>query len=110
MKITGTFDLTASSTWSQSQTRIVRLEAQTALAAVTVNLPKVEDVLALGGREVEIQVFDLSGNAAVNNITLVADVDDTINGAASLAISTDSQTAIVRLNTENNWSAFGSIK
>jgi hypothetical protein len=103
MTIDGTFNLAASENWKQSQTRRVNLEADTSSAPVTLNLPEIADVEALGGSSVEIVVNDLSANAGANNITIVPGGSDTIDGAANLVISANSGTAVLIVANGTTW-------
>jgi hypothetical protein len=105
MRVSGTFNLSASRSWSQSQTRRVQLDCITATAPVTVNLPSIESVLALKGGSVEIVVNDFSGNSAVNNITVVpnAVAGDTIEGVANFVTSSDEETQIFVIGNEQTW-------
>ena len=105
MIISGTFNLPASANWAQSQTRRVQLDADTTGAPVTVNLPDLADVLAVGGEGVEIIVNDVNGNAGANNITLVANAGagDTIEGASNQVISVNDTTVILKVGSAGSW-------
>jgi hypothetical protein len=102
--IEGTFNLGASSVWAQSQTRKVILDADTTDAPVIINLPKIEDVIAVNGNGVQIVVNDAVGNAFVNNITIAPADGETIEGG-SVVIATNSESAVIILGNDLTWVA-----
>jgi hypothetical protein len=103
MDVSGTFNLAASATWSQSQTRRVTLDCDTVAGVVTINLPPLQEVADRGGNSVEVVINDAGNNADNNNITINADGTDRIEGAASLVVSTATETVVLVVANEANW-------
>ena len=67
------------------------VDVDTSTAAVTLSLPAVADVPAGW----EFRVRDVGGSVSTNNITVDPDGSETIDGSATLAISTNNQIRVI---------------
>jgi hypothetical protein len=105
----GTYDLVAP-TSPQLQTvqqAEVFINCDMVLAAgiVTLNLPSIS---TLGGFNAKVHVVDTTGGATANDIVIVANLNgtnpnDTIEGAASVTISTDFQSVTLQPVADLIW-------
>lgn len=77
------------------------LNCDTATAAVTVNLDSI--VAGYWNTLYKLYVNDYGGNAATNNITIVAPTGHTINNAATLVINVNSGSVIVRISADTKY-------
>lgn len=83
------------------------LACVTTSAAVTINLPSIPS--GNWNTNWKLYVYDNSGNAATNSITLVAGTGQTINGASTLVISTNSGRVIVEISSNSSFNALSSF-
>lgn len=83
------------------------LACVTSDVAVTINLPSIPS--GNWNTNWKLYVYDNSGNAATNNITLVAGTGQTINGAATLVISTNSGKVIIQISSNSSFNALSSF-
>lgn len=98
----GTYDLVAP-TFPQLQTVqqaevFIHCDMVAAAGVVTLNLPSIS---TLSGFNAKIHVVDTTGGATANDIVIVANINgtapnDTIEGAASVTISTDFQSVTLQ--------------
>ena len=98
----GTYDLVAP-TSPQLQTVqqaevFINCDMVAAAGVVTLNLPSIS---TLGGFNAKVHVVDTTGGATANDIVIVANINgtapnDTIEGAASVTISTDFQSVTLQ--------------
>jgi hypothetical protein len=83
------------------------LACVTTSAVVTINLPSIPS--DSWNTNWKLYVYDYSGNASTNSITLVAGTGQTINGASTLVISTNSGKVIVRISSNSSFNALTSF-
>lgn len=76
----------------------------TTLGPVTLTLPKIAD-LKNAASIVELSIFDESGTAATNNITVAANAVDKVNNAASVVLSTNKGILQLEVVNSTNWGA-----
>jgi len=79
------------------------LSCDTSVGTVTITLPP-QNTASGGGRVIIIK--DINGNAAANNITINAPVGKTIDGGASLVISTNYGSYQLYYDGVSKWSSF----
>jgi len=72
-------------------------------ATVNVNLPQIATFNGIFN--VQIFVVDSGNNASVKNIVITPFAGDTINGGASLTLTTDGSTAICQIADGTHWYA-----
>lgn len=86
----------------------VVLLCDTSLGAVTINLLEIPD--NYWNTTWKLYVVDNSSNASVNNITINAGSGQTINGASSITLSTNDESAVIRISSNNQFIATLSIQ
>jgi len=72
-------------------------------ATIDVNLPQIASFNGIFN--VQIFVVDSANNASVKNIVITPFAGDTINGGASITLSTDGTTAICQIADGTHWYA-----
>ena len=107
----GTYDLVAP-TSPQLQTVqqaevFINCDMVAAAGVVTLNLPSIS---TLGGFNAKVHVCDSTGGATANDIVIVAnlnggDPNDTIEGAASVTISTDFESVTLQPVSQLLWAS-----
>ena len=113
--ITGTYNLIADPSWSLAQFQEVRLECDTTLGPVTINLPAISTLAQ--STNLKLFVVDATGNSGTNNITINAGatglppVSDTFDDSTttSLILHTDGSSVSIQNITANQWIAVESI-
>ena len=110
MIISGTYNLPISRLWTQSQTRRVQLDCQTSIGSVVVNLPAINDILAINGGGVIVAINDLSGNSFANAITINSSSGDIIDltGNTSVVINKNGACIVLGIGADNKWIALES--
>ena len=106
--ISGTYNLVANSIWQTLVLQEVRLECNTSLAPVTINLFEIAELNRLWN--VKIYITDISANASVNNIIVNASGSDTIDatGLTQLVISNNGVSAVFAVVNQTQWVALES--
>jgi hypothetical protein len=106
--ITGTYNLVANSIWQTLVLQEVRLECDTSLAPVTINLFEIADLKRLWN--VKIYITDIAANASVNNITINSSGSDTIDGTGntSITINENGVSAVFAVVNQTQWVALES--
>jgi hypothetical protein len=106
--ISGTYNLIANSIWQTLVLQEVRLECNTSLAPVTINLFEIAELNRLWN--VKIYITDISANASVNNIIVNASGSDTIDatGVTQLVISNNGVSAVFAVVNQTQWVALES--
>jgi hypothetical protein len=106
--ISGTYNLVANSIWQTLVLQEVRLECNTSLAPVTINLFEIAELNRLWN--VKIYITDISANASVNNIIVNASGSDTIDatGVTQLVISNNGVSAVFAVVNQTQWVALES--
>lgn len=113
--ITGTYNLEANPSWSLLQLQEVRLECDTTLGPVTINLPAISTLAQ--STNLKLIIVDATGNAATNNITInsgsvgAPPVFDTFDDATTTQLILDNNGSSVALQnvTSTQWIAIESI-
>jgi hypothetical protein len=113
--ITGTYNLIADSSWALSQFQEVRLECDTTLGAVTINLPAISTLAQ--STNLKLIVVDATANANVNNITINAGstglppVSDTFDDSTTnqIVLDTNGSSVIFQNVAATQWIATESI-
>jgi hypothetical protein len=113
--ITGIYNLIADSSWALSQFQEVRLECDTTLGAVTINLPAIS-TLAIS-TNLKLIVVDVTANASVNNITINAGatglppVSDTFDDSTTnqIILDTNGSSVIFQNVAATQWIATESV-
>ena len=77
------------------------LLCNTSLGAVTINLSTIPS--NYWNTTYKLYIKDNNNNASVNNITIVAGVGQTINGASTLVLNINGQNALVRINSNSTY-------
>ena len=103
--ITGTYDLIADPSWALLQFQEVRLECDTTLGPVTINLPLIS-TLAIS-TNLKLFIVDAAKNASVNNITINADFPNIFNNSTTntLILDVNSESVEIQNVTNNIWLA-----
>jgi hypothetical protein len=103
--ITGTYDLIADPSWALLQFQEVRLECDTTLGPVTINLPLIS-TLAIS-TNLKLFIVDATSNANANNITINSDGTDIFNDSTTntLILNVDSESVEIQNVTRNVWLA-----
>lgn len=119
MLVTGIFNFLADSSYNSLNNSKVTLDCQTALGAVTINLPSIKDAKwgRQGGESSPLRLFivDKDNNASINNITINAFVPivadktittppETINGATSIVVATNGAVIELEIADNGHWS------
>lgn len=106
--ITGTYNLLANSLWQTLVLQEVRLECDTSLAPVTINLFEISELKRLWN--VKIYITDISANASANNITINSSGSDTIDSTGNIQriISNDGVSAVFAVVNQTQWVALES--
>ena len=86
-----------------NEVRLLINSVGVAPATVVVNLPSISSFNGI--YNVAIYVVDSGNNAAVKNIVVNAAAGNTINGAASVTLSTNGTTAICQIADGSHWYA-----
>jgi hypothetical protein len=81
----------------------VVLLCDTSSGAVTINLLDIPN--NYWNTTWKLYVVDNSSNASVNNITINAGTGQTINGASSITLSTNDESAVIRISANNQFIA-----
>jgi len=113
--ITGTYNLIADPSWALTQLQEVRLECDTTLSAVTINLPAIS-TLAIS-TNLKLIVVDVTANASVNNITINAGatglppVSDTFDDSTTnqIILDTNGSSVIFQNVAATQWIATESV-
>jgi len=86
-----------------NEVRLLIDSALTVPATVDVNLPQIANFDGIFN--VQIFVVDSGGNASAKNIVVTPFAGDTINGGASITLSTDGSSAILQIADGTHWYA-----
>ena len=113
--ITGTYNLEANPSWSLLQFQEVRLECDTTLGPVTINLPSIAKLSQ--STNLKLIIVDATANASSNNITInsgsvgAPPVFDTFDDSTttSLILDTDGSSVALQNVSSNQWIATESI-
>ena len=113
--ITGTYNLIADPSWALAQFQEVRLECNTALGPVTINLPAISTLAQ--STNLKLFVVDATANASVNNITINAGttglppVSDTFDDSTTnqIILDSDGSSVIFQNVAETQWIATESV-
>jgi len=113
--ITGTYNLIANPSWALTQLQEVRLECDTTLGPVTINLPAIS-TLAIS-TNLKLIIVDVTANASVNNITINAGttglppVSDTFDDSTTnqIVLDTNGSSIIFQNVAATQWIATESI-
>ena len=84
----------------------VVLNCDTSTAAVVIELAEIPDDYF--STQYKLYIVDISNNASVNNITIVAGAGQTINSAASIQISTNGGSVVVMISGNTSYTALQS--
>ena len=117
--ITGTYDLIADPSWALLQFQEVRLECDTTLGPVTINLPAISTLATSTNLKLFIIDAEPFGNASVNNIIINAGYTDSGDGlvqdtfdnetTTQLVLNTNGGSVSIQNITKNKWIALESI-
>ena len=113
--ITGTYNLVADPSWSLAQFQEVRLECDTTLGPVTINLPAISTLTQ--STNIKLFIVDATANASVNNITINAGttglppVSDTFDDSTTttLVLNTNGSSVIFQNVAATQWIATESV-
>jgi hypothetical protein len=107
--ITGTYNLLADPSWSLLQLNEVRLECDTTLSAVTINLPEISTLSQ--STNLKLVIVDATGNASTNNITVNSFGSDTFDDSTTnqVILDTDGSSIIFQNVTSTQWIATESV-
>jgi hypothetical protein len=113
--ITGTYNLIADPSWALTQLQEVRLECDTTLGPVTINLPAISTLAQ--STNLKLFIVDVTANANVNNITINAGstglppVSDTFDDSTTttLVLNKDGSSVSIQNITSTQWIAVESI-
>lgn len=86
-----------------NEVRLLIDSTLTVPAIISVNLPQIANFDGIFN--VQIFVVDSGDNASVKDIVVTPFAGDTINGGASLTLSTDGSTAVIQIADGNHWYA-----
>lgn len=86
-----------------NEVRLLINSTATVPATVDVNLPQIANFQGIFN--VAIYVVDSGNNASVKNIVVTPFAGDTINGGASITLSTDGSSAIIQIADGTHWYA-----
>ena len=91
-----------------------QISAITSDGAVFIYLPSVNSLLQYRSgsgnlQSIQFVITDISGNASVNNITLVAANGDTINGAASITLNINNVSILLLPTSNNSWGSISGL-
>lgn len=86
-----------------NEVRLLINSVGVAPASVNVNLPQIASFNGIFN--VRIFVVDSGNNASVKNIVITPFAGDTINGGASVTLTTDGSTAICQIADKTHWYA-----
>jgi hypothetical protein len=92
----------------------VQVSVITANGAVAIYLPSINSILLSRSGSgnlsfIQFIITDISGLAATNNITLIAENGDTINGAASVVLNINNISALVIPTSNNSWGSIAGL-
>jgi len=113
--ITGTYNLIADPSWALTQLQEVRLECDTTLGPVTINLPAISTLAK--STNLKLFIVDVTANANVNNITINAGatglppLSDTFDDSTttSLVLNTDGSSVVFQNVAATQWIATESV-
>ena len=113
--ITGTYNLIADPSWALAQFQEVRLECDTTLGPVTINLPAISTLAQ--STNLKLFVVDATANASVNNITInsgnvgLPPVFDTFDDSTTtqLVLDNDGSSVSIQNIASTQWIAVESI-
>jgi hypothetical protein len=113
--ITGTYNLIANPSWALTQLQEVRLECDTTLGPVTINLPAISTLAQ--STNLKLFIVDATANANVNNITINAGtnglppVSDTFDDSTTttLVLNKDGSSVSIQNVAGTQWIAIESI-
>lgn len=103
--ITGTYNLVAQPSWAAITFQEVRLECDTTLAPVVINLPEISELAQ--ATNLKLFIVDASGNASTNNITINAGGSDTFDNSTTtqLVLNTDGSSVLIQNVSATQWLA-----
>jgi hypothetical protein len=107
--ITGTYNLVVNPQWRNVQESEVFLECDTTLAPVTINLFEIADLNRFWN--VRIVVSDVNNNAGTNNITINANISDTVDEDTTnqIVINTNGSSVSLQVVSDTQWVATESV-
>jgi hypothetical protein len=107
--ITGTYNLIADPSWSLLQLNEVRLECDTTLGQVTINLPEISTLSQ--STNLKLIIVDATANASTNNITINSFGSDTFDDSTTnqIILDTDGSSVAVQNISSNLWLAIESV-
>jgi hypothetical protein len=107
--ITGNYTLAPDSSWALLQLQEVRLECDTTLGPVTINIPEIS-ALAIS-TNLKLFIVDATANSNINNITINASGLDTFddNTTATLILNTNGSSVSIQNVAITQWIAVESV-
>jgi len=107
--ITGTYNLVADPSWDLIQLQEVRLECDTTLGPVTINLPEISSLSQ--STNLKLIVVDATANASTNNIIVNSDGSDTFDDSVTnqIVLDTDGSSVIFQNVAQTQWIATDSV-
>ena len=107
--ITGTYNLVADPSWGLIQFQEVRLECDTTLGPVTINLPAISTLTQ--STNLKLIVVDATANANTNNITVNSDGSDTFDDSVTnqIILDTNGSSVIFQNVAQTQWIATDSV-
>jgi hypothetical protein len=110
MTINGTYDLVVDEAWQYVNTDEFRIDCDTSLAPVIINLPEIADLLTEKEiKLVKLFIVDASGNAATNTITINPGGTNTIIGESPLIIDVNGGGVNLQIGNISNWIEYGDV-
>jgi len=106
LKPTGTLNLVVTREMQVDNTNNLYVLCQTNAGAVTINLPRISSIAGVPNSTWGFRIFvtDDKNNASVNNITIVPNPADKINGsAAPIVLNTDGATGHLLISGFSSW-------
>ena len=101
IKVAGNYTLEPNLSWIQLQLNEIYVECDTSLVPCNITLPSI--AFFNGAYNTKVYVSDLSNNASVNNITITANVGDTIDGVAFSLISVSGGSCAYIIVANHKW-------
>ena len=107
--ITGKYYLIADPSWALLQFQEVRLECDTTLGPVEINLPAISTLAQ--STNLKLFIVDATGNASANNITINSPIPDTFDDSTTtqLVLNNDGSSVSIQNVSANQWIALESV-
>lgn len=106
LKPTGTLNLVVTREMQVDNTNNLYVLCQTNAGAITINLPRISSILGVPNSTWGFRIFvtDDKNNASVNNITIIPNPADKINGsAAPIVLNTNGATGHLLISGFKQW-------